>query len=71
MTTIPYKEGKGGRKWALTNRGSLETHNLCPEGACRRGDTKFREEDGSGIGRKGLEMKCNILINLAGATKEA
>jgi hypothetical protein len=38
----------------LTNRGSLETHNRCAEGAYRQGDTKFREGDGSGSERKGL-----------------
>ena len=65
MTTIPCKEGKGGRKWALTNRSSLETHKLCAEGACRQGYTKFREEDGSGIERKGLGMKGDTLISLA------
>ena len=71
MTTIPCKEGKGGRKWALTNRSKKETHKLCAEGACRQGYTKFREEDDSGIERKGLGMKGGTLINLAGATKEA
>ena len=71
MATTPCKEGEGGSKWALTNRSSLETHNLCAEGACRQGYTKFREEDDSGIERKGLGMKGDTLINLAGATKEA
>jgi hypothetical protein len=41
------------------------------EDAYRQGDTKFREGDDSGSERKGLEVKDDVLINLAGATKGA
>jgi hypothetical protein len=56
-----YYTARGRKGWkdsaALTNRSCLDTYDRCVEGACRQGDTKFREGDCSGVKRNGPGVK--------------